>query len=152
MLAKYTKWMNIWKNLISLDSSQHKVFLGIFWEFFIFLNLNLNLSRFVTGRNRNRSEPVWPVTGKTGPVPVGIFNPAAAMAATAFKLLLPSETITLNLNRFLQVCEQFSACQTIHHVTGQVLRRTQMRLVHLCELSQPCCEGPKNYSLSWDFI
>jgi len=73
MLAKYTKWTNIWKFLTPLDSSQIEVFLGIFWDFFIFLNSNLNfeLGRFSTGRYRNRSGPVTPVTAVSGPVPVG---------------------------------------------------------------------------------
>ena len=52
--------MNIWKNLTPLDSSQFEVFLGFFWNFFIFLNLNLNLE----------FGPVWyqpkPEPGQTG--------------------------------------------------------------------------------------
>ena len=42
MPANYTKWTNFWENLTPLDSSHLEVFLGIFWEFFIFLNSNLN--------------------------------------------------------------------------------------------------------------
>ena len=38
----------------------------------------LNLSRFGTGPNRNRTGPVWPVTGQTGPVPTGFVNPEHA--------------------------------------------------------------------------
>ena len=68
MLAKYTKWTNVWKNLTPLDSSKLEVFLEFFWEFFIFLNLNLNLNF--------EFRPVWnrpkPVTAVSGPVPVGI--------------------------------------------------------------------------------
>ena len=56
-----------------LNSSQLEVFLRIFWNFSIFWNLNLG--RFKTGRNRNQSGPVRPVTAVTGPVPVGFFNP-----------------------------------------------------------------------------
>ena len=66
------------KNLIPLDLSQLEVFLGSFWEFFIFWIQIwiLNWGRFDTGPNRNRSGPVWPVTGQTGPVPTGLVNPA----------------------------------------------------------------------------
>ena len=35
----------------------------------------MNLGRFKTGRNRNRSGPVRPVTAVTGPVPAGLVNP-----------------------------------------------------------------------------
>ena len=38
----------------------------------------MNLGRFETGRNRNRSGPVRPVTAVTGPVPAGFFNPGQA--------------------------------------------------------------------------
>ena len=77
MPAKYTKWTNIWKNLTPLDSSQLEVFLEILGIFFIFLIQIwiLNLGRFETGRYRNRSGPVWPVTAVSGPVPVGKENP-----------------------------------------------------------------------------
>ena len=34
----------------------------------------MNFGRLGTGRNRNRTEPVWPVTGQTGPVPTGLVN------------------------------------------------------------------------------
>ena len=33
------------------------------------------MGRFETGRYRNRSGPVTPVTAVSGPVPVGFFNP-----------------------------------------------------------------------------
>ena len=36
------------------------------------------MSRFETGRNRNRAGPVIPVTAVTGPVPADFFNPACA--------------------------------------------------------------------------
>ena len=77
MPAKYTKWTNIWKNLTPLDSSQLEVFLGIFWDFFIFWIQIwiINLGRFETAPNRNQFGPVWPVTAVSGPVPVGKFNP-----------------------------------------------------------------------------
>ena len=42
MPEKYVKRTNCWENLTPLDSSHLEVFLGIFWEFFIFLNSNLN--------------------------------------------------------------------------------------------------------------
>ena len=73
MLAKYTKWTNIWKKLTSLDSSQLEVFLGIFWDFFIFLNSNSNF-KFGPVWNRPKPEPVRK-TAVSGPVPVGFFNP-----------------------------------------------------------------------------
>ena len=38
----------------------------------------MNLGRFKTGRNRNRSGPVRPVTAVTGPVPAGLVNPGRA--------------------------------------------------------------------------
>ena len=50
MPAKYTKWMNIWKNLTLLDSSQLEVFFGNFSFFGIQIWI-LNLGRFETGRN-----------------------------------------------------------------------------------------------------
>ena len=101
-----------------------KNFLGIFY----FLEFEFEFWIWATGRNQNQSGPVWPVTGKTGPVPVGIFNPAAATAATAFKLLLPSETITLNLNGFLQVCEQFSPAKQ------STTSRDKFSKEHRCDL------------------
>ena len=86
MPAKYTKWMIIWKNLTPLDSSQLEVFLEIFWEFFIFLNSNLNfeLGRFATGRYRNQSGPVTPVTVVSGPVPVSKKNPVHIWAGRVY--------------------------------------------------------------------
>ena len=77
MSEKYVKRMNFWENLTPLDSSHLEVFLGIFWEFFIFWIQIwiLNLGRFGTGPNRNRAGPVWPITGQTGPVPTGFVNP-----------------------------------------------------------------------------
>ena len=58
MLAKYTKWTNIWKILTPLDSSQLQKFLEFFWEFFIFWNSNLNFE-FRPVWNRPEPEPVW---------------------------------------------------------------------------------------------
>ena len=46
-----------------LDSSQLEVFLGIFWEFFIFLNSNLNF-KFGPVSYRTKPEPVR--SGLTG--------------------------------------------------------------------------------------
>ena len=68
--ANYTKWTNFWENLTPLDSSHLEVFLGMFWEFFIFLNLNLN---FEFGPiwyrlKPNRLPPVrWSLTSTTTP-------------------------------------------------------------------------------------
>ena len=78
MPINYTKWTNFWENLTLLDSSHLELFLGIFWEFFIFWIQIwiLNLGRFGTGPNRNRTGPVWSVTGQTGPVLTGLVNPA----------------------------------------------------------------------------
>ena len=42
MPEKYVKRTNFWENLTPLGSSHLEVFLGIFWEFFIFSNSNLN--------------------------------------------------------------------------------------------------------------
>ena len=57
-----------------LDSSQLEVFLGFFWDFFIFLNstLNFEFGPVSNRRYRNWSGPVTPVTAVSGPVPVGI--------------------------------------------------------------------------------
>ena len=65
------------KILTPLNSSKLKVFLGIFWEFFIFWIqiLSFELEQFETGRYRNRSGPVTPVTAVSGPVSVGKKNP-----------------------------------------------------------------------------
>ena len=61
--------MNFWENLTPLDSSHLKVFLGIFWNFFIFLNSNLNFE-FGLISYRTKPEPVR--TGQTGPVTDGL--------------------------------------------------------------------------------
>ena len=78
MPENYVKRTNFWENLTPLDLSHLKVFLGNFWEFFIFWIQIwiLNLGRFGTGPNWNRAGPVWPVTSQTGPVPTGLVNPA----------------------------------------------------------------------------
>ena len=62
--ANYTKWTNFIENLTPLDSSHLKVFLGIFWEFFIFLNSNLN---FEFGPVWYRPKLVNPGWGSTNP-------------------------------------------------------------------------------------
>ena len=69
------------KNLTPLDSLHLEVFLGIFhfFEFKLIQIWILNLGRFGTGPNRNWAGPVWPVTGQTGPVPIGFVNPGRAM-------------------------------------------------------------------------
>jgi hypothetical protein len=63
--------------LTPLDSINHKVFLGIFPQFLIFgIQIQKFLNpRLVTGRYRNRSRPVRPVTAVTGPVTTSKVNP-----------------------------------------------------------------------------
>ena len=55
--------MNFGEILTPLDLLHLEVFLGFFWEFFIFLNLNLN---FEFGPVSYRTEPVPGRTGLTG--------------------------------------------------------------------------------------
>ena len=58
----------------------------------------LNLGRFGTGPNRNRTGPVWPVTGQTGPVPTGKVNPAPTRV-TWFCLFWEGLYLKLGLDR-----------------------------------------------------
>jgi hypothetical protein len=56
------------------------------------------LGRFETVWNRNWSGLVWPVTGKTGPVPVGIFNPAhGPSTASRVRSAVPRNCICLGI-------------------------------------------------------
>ena len=71
MPEKYVKRTIFWENLTSLDSSHLEVFLGIFWEFFNFLNSNLN---FKFGPVWYRPKPEPDRTGLTG----GFVNPEHA--------------------------------------------------------------------------
>ena len=53
MPETYVKRTNFLENLTPLDSSHLEVFLGIFWEFFIFFYSNLNFEFGpVTGPDR----------------------------------------------------------------------------------------------------
>ena len=49
-------------------------FMGFFSFFWIQIWI-LNYGRFDTGRFTNRTGPIWPVTGQTGPVTDGLVNP-----------------------------------------------------------------------------
>ena len=70
-----------------LDSSHLEVFLGIFWEFFIFLNSNLNFE-FGPVSYRTKPEPVrtgLTVTGQTGPVTDGLVNLGSTTTVTSIE-------------------------------------------------------------------